>query len=200
MASLHLQLEIDSDVHPELHAVLASISRSESRAERLRQLASGGLIWELLRVQAQQPTPAATAPDWRQHLERSGEPAAAPRRPQAVPEPVAAPAAAAPPSRRDAKEVPVLDDAVDVTRLPARRAAAPKRETAAAAPSRKPAPATQNEHPPNAPRRSEPNPPPPSGGEVDDGAIGAAAAPPARQSGTRSRLLRMKERGLFNNG
>lgn len=50
MAILHIQLDIDSDVLPELHAVLSAISKNLSRAERLRQLASAGLIWEHLRV------------------------------------------------------------------------------------------------------------------------------------------------------
>ena len=50
MATLHLELEIDSDVHPELYARLASIARSAARQERLRQLAATGLIWEVARL------------------------------------------------------------------------------------------------------------------------------------------------------
>ena len=55
MAVLHLQLDIDSDVHPELHAMLCSIGSSRSQAERLRQLAATGLVWERLRLQAYAP-------------------------------------------------------------------------------------------------------------------------------------------------
>jgi len=50
MATLHLELEIDSDVHPELYARLASIERSAARQEKLRQLAATGLIWEIARL------------------------------------------------------------------------------------------------------------------------------------------------------
>jgi hypothetical protein len=50
MAVLRLDLGIDSDVYPELHAKLASLERSELREEKLRELASTGLIWELLRI------------------------------------------------------------------------------------------------------------------------------------------------------
>ena len=52
MAVLHLQFDVDSEVHPELHAMLSSIGSSLSQAERLRQLAATGLIWERLRLQA----------------------------------------------------------------------------------------------------------------------------------------------------
>ncbi|KQW46327.1 MULTISPECIES: hypothetical protein [unclassified Roseateles] len=52
MAVLHLQFDVDSEVHPELHAMLSSIGSSLSQAERLRQLASTGLVWERLRLQA----------------------------------------------------------------------------------------------------------------------------------------------------
>jgi hypothetical protein len=50
MATLHLELDIDSDVHPELYVRLASIERSSARQEKLRQLASTGLIWEIARL------------------------------------------------------------------------------------------------------------------------------------------------------
>jgi hypothetical protein len=52
MAVLHLQFDVDSEVHPELHAMLSSIGSSLSQAERLRQLAATGLVWERLRLQA----------------------------------------------------------------------------------------------------------------------------------------------------
>ncbi|HZF81230.1 MAG TPA: hypothetical protein VEZ89_15735 [Rubrivivax sp.] len=52
MAVLHLQFDIDSEVHPELYEMLASIGSSRLQAERLRQLAATGLVWERLRLQA----------------------------------------------------------------------------------------------------------------------------------------------------
>ena len=51
MAVLHLQFDLDSEVYPELHAMLSSIGSSLSQAERLRQLAATGLVWERLRLQ-----------------------------------------------------------------------------------------------------------------------------------------------------
>ncbi|HEX7640365.1 MAG TPA: hypothetical protein VF457_18380 [Burkholderiaceae bacterium] len=59
MATLHLELEIDSDVHPELYARLASIERSAARQEKLRQLAATGLIWEIARLHG----PAFSVPE-----------------------------------------------------------------------------------------------------------------------------------------
>lgn len=49
MALLHLAIDVDSDVHPELYATLAGILNLASRDERLRQLAAAGLIWETVR-------------------------------------------------------------------------------------------------------------------------------------------------------
>ena len=53
MAQLHLQFDIDSEVYPELHDLLAAIGSDVSREERLRQLAAVGLIWERTRLRAQ---------------------------------------------------------------------------------------------------------------------------------------------------
>lgn len=52
MAVVHLQFDVDSEVHPELHAMLSSIGSTLSQGERLRQLAAMGLVWERLRLQA----------------------------------------------------------------------------------------------------------------------------------------------------
>ncbi|KQV50501.1 hypothetical protein ASC95_14105 [Pelomonas sp. Root1217] len=52
MAVLHLQFDVDSEVHPELHAMLSAIGSSLSQEERMRQLAAMGLVWERLRLQA----------------------------------------------------------------------------------------------------------------------------------------------------
>jgi hypothetical protein len=50
MALLRLELEIDSDVYPELYARLASLHSLHARHEKLRQLAAVGLVWELVRL------------------------------------------------------------------------------------------------------------------------------------------------------
>ncbi|WP_284614628.1 hypothetical protein [Aquabacterium humicola] len=52
MAALHLELEIDSEVYPELHAMLCALGSDASRGERLRQLAASGLVWEYVRLRA----------------------------------------------------------------------------------------------------------------------------------------------------
>ncbi|HMO44512.1 MAG TPA: hypothetical protein PKB14_00610 [Rubrivivax sp.] len=142
-----MQIDIDSDVHPELHAVLASVVRGAARAERLRQLAAAGLIWEHLRVQTQ-PLRAADA---------------------AAAASAGSAARGVPPDA-----VPVLWDAVDAA------AAAPPAAVAACGD------ATHAEAAQGEPARA---------GEGRD-----IAVPAARKPGTRPRLLRMKERGLFQNG
>lgn len=53
MTVLQLQCDIDSEVYPELHDLLASLRSGMSREERLRQLATIGLIWERTRQRAQ---------------------------------------------------------------------------------------------------------------------------------------------------
>jgi hypothetical protein len=50
VAAIHLALDIDSEVYPELHAALTAIGSDASRAERLRQLAATGLVWERIRT------------------------------------------------------------------------------------------------------------------------------------------------------
>ena len=57
MAVIHLEFDVDSDVHPELHAMLSSIGSGLSQGERLRQLAAIGLVWETYRLQGQLPSP-----------------------------------------------------------------------------------------------------------------------------------------------
>ena len=57
MAVIHLEFDVDSDVHPELHAMLSSIGSDASQGERLRQLAATGLVWETYRLQGQLPSP-----------------------------------------------------------------------------------------------------------------------------------------------
>lgn len=137
MAVLQLQVDIDGEVYPELHDLLASIGSSVSREERLRQLAAIGLIWERTRLRAQadiiESLPGAVA--------------------SAVP---------APP-----RHLPVLTDVVNPTDF------------------------------------AGPNPAVALPGAADGSRIGANDPvhdlPEARQKAHRSRLKRMKERGLFKN-
>jgi len=149
MAVLRLQFDIDSEVYPELHELLASIGSDVSREERVRQLAAVGLIWERTRLRAQ-----ADILD-------------------AVPAPVAAVVSvasvvsatlAAPAS---ARQFPVLTDVVDPSEVSG--SGHPIALHAAADASRVGA-----------------NDP------VHD-------VPEARQKAHRSRLQRMKEKGLFKN-
>ena len=145
MAVLHLQFDIDSEVYPELHDLLASIGNGVSREERLRQLAAIGLIWERTRLRAQDDLMESVVP---------------------VPVSVAAGASAlaAPASPR---RLPVLTDVVDPTEM------------------------------------SGPNPAVAVQGAADGSRVGANDPvhdlPEARQKAHRSRLMRMKEKGLFKN-
>lgn len=189
MATLLLQVEVDSEVHPELYAVLAAVGRATLRPERLRQLAGGGLIWEHLRAQPR--LDAGSGPSAAEHARASAGSALSRALAQPRPAPAYddAPEAAEPP--------PVLDDVVEMGAPPARpRARAPAPPAAPVA----------------TPRRTERAPvvAPPEEDLVDEdldavGAedIGAAPAPapdPAgRRAGPRSRLLLMKERGMFRN-
>lgn len=50
MAVVRLQFEIDRDIYPELYATLSALSGAGARAERLRQLAASGLVWENVRI------------------------------------------------------------------------------------------------------------------------------------------------------
>jgi hypothetical protein len=145
MAVLQLQFDIDSEVYPELHDLLASIGSGVSREERLRQLAATGLIWERTRLRAQADV-----------MESMPVPAA-----------VAAAASTTPAASTPARQLPVLTDVVDPAEVSAANQAATLR------------------------------------GAADDGRIGANDPvhdlPEARQKAHRSRLKRMKEKGLFKN-
>src|SRR5437868_7685709 len=62
MAVVHVELDIDGDVYPELYAVLIALRQPMLRDERMRQLAAMGLAWEAVRlhgaVVTQVPAPA----------------------------------------------------------------------------------------------------------------------------------------------
>jgi hypothetical protein len=141
MAVLHLQVDIDREVVPELHELLASIGSDVAREERLRQLAAIGLIWERTRLRAQADIMDSAA----------------------VAAAVPATAGAAAPRR----QLPVLTDVVSPTEF---SGAGPAVALQVAA---------------------------------DASLVGANDpvhdVPEARQRAHRSRLLRMKEKGLFKN-
>ena len=59
MSTVRLEIELDSEVYPELHAALTSMRSARSRAERLRQLAATGLVWEKVRLHGAAAAPVA---------------------------------------------------------------------------------------------------------------------------------------------
>ena len=165
MAIVHVRLDVDSDVHPELYAMLSAIDRAASRVERMKQLASSGLIWEHLRVQG----PVQAQVDIELGADQAVEPAPAAPPPPAptVVEDTASPAKRAPrPRAGPARNLPVLYDSVELGEVDGRqRAAAEENAT-----------------------------------EALETSADAAPPPPAQKTGPRPRLMRMKEKGLFNNG
>jgi hypothetical protein len=145
MAVLHVQFDIDSEVYPELHDLLAAIGSSVSREERLRQLAAIGLIWERTRLRAQADIVDSVP----------------------VPVPVASAVSAMLAASASSRQFPVLTDVVDPSEV-----SGPSQAIAL--------------H-----------------GAADDSRVGANDPvhdlPEARQKAHRSRLKRMKEKGLFKN-
>jgi hypothetical protein len=244
---LRLELDIDADVYPELHATLTSLVSDASRGERLRQLAAAGLVWEKLRIRGHAAlhgvAPEATHAAAVNPL--AAVPAVAPapapraarssgsRAPAAARGPAPAPIPAAPPRSAPAGFVDLALDA------------APEPQPAPAPPPAVPAPAVAQHWPPvlmdvvepeafataipvpksdDRPSRPMPLAPPPQLApqltpqlaaqpsplvvpqplpvrvvdEVHD--IAPPDPPVEHRSSTRSRLLRMKEKGLFKNG
>lgn len=191
MAVLWLELDIDSDVYPELYAKLQAIAATGARCERLRQLAATGLVWEMLRIEGHAP-PISRRPV---SAQVSAKPAVQPTAladkgasraaRTASTEPgfvdLAIDAPPAPPSLHrvaagdfnaaiDAvgAELPVLTDVLEPS------VGTPVREAAEG----------MNDNPAAEMRHTQPLWP------------HGTKRPPA----TRSRLMRMKERGLFKNG
>jgi hypothetical protein len=65
VAVIRLTLDIDSAVHPELHAMLSEVGSDASREERMRALAASGLAWERFRMLSQAaPVAQATPAIW----------------------------------------------------------------------------------------------------------------------------------------
>jgi hypothetical protein len=240
---LRLELDIDADVYPELHATLTSLAGDASRGERLRQLAAAGLVWEKLRIRGQAAlhgvaesvpgsamppmpapapaqatraargaatrapaaasrspapppaTPPRSAPPGFVDLALDAEPAPLPPPvplPMPLPSPVPVPKEmtqqAAPAVAGAAPWPPVLMDVVDpqsyVTAVPIAMAEnRPSRPMPLAPPS---------------PARSRPDMRDDSAPDPDPDPV--PEPPVEHRSSTRSRLQRMKEKGLFRNG
>jgi hypothetical protein len=83
MAIVRLEFDLDSEVYPELHAALSGVLTEQARAERFRQLAASGLVWEKVRIQGPallaDPVESATPPPRR--AARKASPAVAERAP-----------------------------------------------------------------------------------------------------------------------
>jgi hypothetical protein len=200
MATLHLQVEIDSEVHPELHAVLSAIGKVSLRPERLRQLAAGGLIWEHLRAQPRLDAGAGAA------LAETARTADASALGRALARTHTAPPAEPAPA---AEEPPVLQDVVEPA--PLQSAARPRTRAAGANDSQRGARESPERTPPSLARATpeqrphavaadpEPAAATPSAGGAPSPAIPADGTT-AKKSSPRSRLLLMRERGLFKDG
>lgn len=159
MAVFHLELEIDSAAQPELHQMLLAIANPSVRAERMRQLASTGLIWERIRLAFEPSVEGAgknDTPTASKHL---------------------ALVSAARPPEHDPRGLPVLRDEVPEG-LMARRPEAERPALAEALPF------AEREKPRDA---------------LAATASAIDAAPGVHMTGTRARLMRMKNRGLFTN-
>ena len=190
MAILQLRLDVDSDVHPELHAVLSAIGRAASRAERLRQLASNGLIWEHLRVRAHPPAQvdASGGIDTIVDAPRAEPVAQTSLAPRPAPAPVAVEGAGSnpKPARQrslPSRNIPILSDAVDLGAVADRKRIATGQRAAISTSAKRAVEVVPN--------------------RVDAALPGAAvepAPPPGRTAGPRPRMMRMKEKGLFSNG
>jgi hypothetical protein len=183
MALLRLHLEIDSDVHPELYARLASLASLPARHEKLKQLAATGLLWELLRLHgpalmelgAEPALPGAAPP---------GIPMSAlaivPSMPEEPPLPdLGLDAVPVPPPMVVPRNLPVLLDVVGED------AALPPQDVPSVTMATVVALRGDLEQPQ----------------VVDGGAEEATPQPlPVSRHGRSSRLKRMKDRGLFHNG
>ena len=217
MAVIHFKFDVDSDVHPELHAALSGIARSASRGERFRQLAASGLIWEVVRSHgyaASVVAPSGAQPGARPEVEAQGIPPVA-----VTPVPIAAfvnlePAAAGAPMQTMsawaavpvpgrgadvvARQIPVLVDVVVLDPLlqPIALATARPAEPATAAPIR------AVDRLQRAPPVAAPSDDLVDGADESTGHV--EHLPPVssleQSPSTWSRLKRMKERGLFKNG
>ena len=185
MAVVHVELDIDGDVYPELYAVLAALRQPMLRDERMRQLAAMGLAWEAVRLHGAVVTQVPARGTGFTATANSNSSSMSPPavREQALPAPAALVSAPAPrstsrttpkstsrktTSRSGSSGQPQLPVLVDIV-------ATRQEEMEAAGAS-----------------AADDGPDPP----VDPMPVTAAS----RGSGARTRLMRMKDRGLFKNG
>lgn len=227
MATVRLEFDLDSELYPELHQVLSALRNPQAQAERLRQLAAMGLVWENVRIYgadaigpsagaaralaAARPNVSAT----------SGEPGAGPpARPARGKskgrgkEAPASPLTSLPQGRHPVPPPDFIDLAIDAARDEPALAdvQADDAELDAAILSQRELEEVANELPVLLDIVPEVVAPPPlqqlpstlsfQGVEdavmVEDEAIHLTAL--AHKPAMRSRLMRMKERGLFKNG
>jgi hypothetical protein len=191
---MRLDIDIDSEVYPELHAALSALKSTRARAERLRQLAATGLVGEKVRLHGSAAM-AVSAVDARPDIVTRADV-------QPLPSPETAPR---PPDRRRKRpsredveqvmrELPVLMDVVaDVSPLPMPHDDEPQHTD----PREESAPwSAMNAYPEELSLDDD--------DAHDDSAALADAAlhvtALSHKPATRSRLMRMKERGLFKNG
>lgn len=235
MPTVRLEFELDSEVYPELHAALTSLRSTRARAERLRQLAATGLVWEKVRIHG--AAMGAPVTEERSGLVMRADVVAPPATPDVDPLPTA-PKRARPSPKRRASDV--VDLAINAEPMPVpepspeRRGVAPSRRDVEQAIRELPvlmdvvtdlsvtvvpdvSPLNgHDDHRLHTPDLSEPAPwasmnaypddvPALSSEHADDDAEGPPEPPLhvtalSHKPATRSRLMRMKERGLFKNG
>jgi hypothetical protein len=199
MAVLQLQVDVDSDVHPELHAILASIGTGGSQAERLRQLAATGLIWEHLRLNLRPSVgPAASMPARGRGVDpdRLEPTSAMPTQRSSEPGGAGTLAGGA---HRPVDELPILHDAVESNVVERAARLVPNKDATVATAGTDPDEARSADQESSGLLRRA------SRGRSSDDAGSATAdrevvSPPLRRVRSRPRLLRMREKGLFNNG
>ncbi len=237
MPTVRLEFELDSEVYPELHAALTSLRSARARAERLRQLAATGLVWEKVRIHG--AAMGAPVAEERPGLVTRADVVAPPATPDVDRVPATAKRARPAPSpKRRASDV--VDLAINAEPMPVpelhpeRRGVTPSRRDVEQAIRELPvlmdvvtdlgvnvvpdvSPLNgHDDHLAHTPDLSEPAPwasmnaypedvPAPSSDHADDDAEGPPEPPLhvtalSHKPATRSRLMRMKERGLFKNG
>ncbi|MBX3622220.1 MAG: hypothetical protein KF891_19815 [Rhizobacter sp.] len=193
MPTVRLDFELDSEVYPELHAALAALKSPRARAERVRQLAAAGLVWEKVRLHGPaavvEPAPTAQGVPGTPALASMPAPVAPPTAPAPMPAPVAPPSPTRRrprPSREEVeqviRELPVLTDVVDEP--------GDMGEVPVVDPVDMAVDTGDIVH---------------AEGDDDDEAVTLSASvlhvtALSHKPATRTRLMRMKERGLFKNG
>jgi hypothetical protein len=234
VAAIRLEFIVDGDVYPELHAALSSIGSDEARGERVRQLASTGLVWELVRSHGSSPARMSGPLHGAEHAHplaaKGGSSRARSKSAVRLTEHRAAAAGSrsespesahdaqrpAPPGRnqrsdartrdrlRDAglPDVPVLSDVVHFASPapPSVEPAAPSRRPDRAASTPPIAQTAGDRDRSLAPRARDDGIVEPANEPVEQTVALAPVVTLRHTSASRSRLQRMKEKGLFRNG